>query len=112
MTSDKATPALTPLTIEVYTAPGRTFVSAIAPQEAGDEPTWPPSSATLIYGDHDAILVDALATYAQVDDLAGLDRYEGSEAVAYLHYPRPRRPLARSGATDPALSGSGGSCDR
>ena len=28
------------------------------------------SSATLIYGDHDAILVDTLATYDQVDALA------------------------------------------
>ena len=31
------------LTIEVYTAPSRTFVSAIAPQGPGDEPTWSPS---------------------------------------------------------------------
>ncbi|MGA2283117.1 MAG: MBL fold metallo-hydrolase [Candidatus Dormibacteria bacterium] len=58
------------LTIEVYTAPGRTFVSAIAPQGPGDEPTWSPSTATLIYGDSDAVLVDALATNAQVDALA------------------------------------------
>ena len=35
-----------------------------------DVPTWSPSSATLIYGDYDAILVDALATYDQADALA------------------------------------------
>jgi glyoxylase-like metal-dependent hydrolase (beta-lactamase superfamily II) len=70
MTSEDAAQARAELTIEVYTAPGRTFVSAIAPQGPGDEPTWSPSSATLIYGEHDAILVDALATYGQVDDLA------------------------------------------
>ena len=33
-------------------------------------PTWSPSSATLIYGDHDAVLVDTLITYDQVDALA------------------------------------------
>jgi glyoxylase-like metal-dependent hydrolase (beta-lactamase superfamily II) len=33
-------------------------------------PTWSPSSATLIYGDRDAILVDTLITYDQVDALA------------------------------------------
>ena len=36
----------------------------------GDLPTWSPSSATLIYGDHDAVLVDTLITYDQVDALA------------------------------------------
>jgi hypothetical protein len=30
-------------------------------------PTWSPSSATLIHGDHDAILVDTLITYDQVE---------------------------------------------
>jgi hypothetical protein len=57
MTSDDTAQAPGNLKIEVYTAPGRTFVSAIAPQGPGDEPTWSPSSATLIYGDHDAVLV-------------------------------------------------------
>jgi hypothetical protein len=46
------------LTIEVYTSPTRTFASAVTPQGPGDEATWSPTSATLIYGDHDAILVD------------------------------------------------------
>jgi glyoxylase-like metal-dependent hydrolase (beta-lactamase superfamily II) len=40
------------------------------PGGPGDLPTWSPSSATLIYGDHDAILVDTLITYDQVDALA------------------------------------------
>jgi glyoxylase-like metal-dependent hydrolase (beta-lactamase superfamily II) len=70
MTPEDAAQARAELTLEVYTAAGRAFVSAIAPQGPGDEPTWSPSSATLIYGNHDAILVDALATYGQVDDLA------------------------------------------
>ena len=70
MTSEDTAQAPADLTIEVYTTPGRPFASAVTPEGPGDEPTWSPSSATLIYGDHDAILVDTLATYDQVDALA------------------------------------------
>ena len=70
MTSDDSTQSPADLTIEVYTAPGRPFTSAVTPEGPGDLPTWSPSSATLIYGDHDAILVDTLVTYDQVDALA------------------------------------------
>jgi hypothetical protein len=44
------------LTIEVFTTPGRRFASGVTPEGPGDEPTWSPMSATLIYGDHDAVL--------------------------------------------------------
>src|SRR5216683_3017960 len=46
------------------------FTSAVTPEGPGDLPTWSPSSATLVYGDHDAILVDTLITHDQVDALA------------------------------------------
>jgi glyoxylase-like metal-dependent hydrolase (beta-lactamase superfamily II) len=45
-------------------------VSATPPAGPGDAPTWSPSSATLVYGEHDTVLIDALATYAQADALA------------------------------------------
>jgi glyoxylase-like metal-dependent hydrolase (beta-lactamase superfamily II) len=70
MTSDDTARAPADLAIEVYTTPGRPFASAAAPEGPGDLPTWSPSSATLIYGDRDAILVDTLITYDQVDALA------------------------------------------
>jgi len=70
MTSDDIAQALADLTIEVYTTPGRPFTSATPPGGPGDLPTWSPSSATLIYGDHDAVLIDTLITYDQVDPLA------------------------------------------
>ncbi len=70
MTSDDAAQAPADLAIEVYTTPGRTFVSATPPQAPDDEPTWSPMSATLVYGELDAILVDTLATYDQADALA------------------------------------------
>jgi glyoxylase-like metal-dependent hydrolase (beta-lactamase superfamily II) len=70
VTSEHTAQAPADLAIEVYTTPGRTFTSAAAPEGPGDDPTWSPSSATLIYGDRDAILVDTLITYDQVDALA------------------------------------------
>jgi glyoxylase-like metal-dependent hydrolase (beta-lactamase superfamily II) len=70
VTSDDTAQAPAHLTIEVYTTPRRPFASAATPEGPGDVPTWSPSSATLIYGDHDAILVDTLITYDQVDALA------------------------------------------
>ena len=39
-------------------------------QGPGDEPMWSPMSATLIYGDREAVLVDTLVTFDQVDALA------------------------------------------
>ena len=70
MTSDDTAQAPADLAIEVYTTPGRPFASATTPGGPGDLPTWSPSSATLIYGDHNAVLVDTLITYHQVDALA------------------------------------------
>ena len=70
MTSDDTAQASAHLTIEVYTAPARPFVSATPPQAPDDEPTWSPMSATLIYGEHDAILVDTLATYDHISGIS------------------------------------------
>jgi glyoxylase-like metal-dependent hydrolase (beta-lactamase superfamily II) len=70
MTTDDTAHAPADLTIDVYTTPGRPFVSAATPEGPGDVPNWSPSSATLVYGEHDAILVDTLITYDQVDALA------------------------------------------
>ena len=70
MTSGDTPQAPADLRIEVYTTPGRPIRSATPPGGPDDLPTWSPSSATLIYGDHDAILVDTLITYDQVDALA------------------------------------------
>ena len=70
MTSEESAHVPADLMIEVYTTPGRPFASAATPEGPGDDPTWSPSSATLIYGGHDAVLVDTLITYDQVDALA------------------------------------------
>jgi hypothetical protein len=65
VTTEDTAQAPADLTIEVYTTPGRTFVSAITPEGPGDEATWSPTSATLIYGDHDAILVGEVPAAAE-----------------------------------------------
>jgi glyoxylase-like metal-dependent hydrolase (beta-lactamase superfamily II) len=68
--SDDTAHAPADLAIEVYTSPGRTFTTIATPEGPGDDPTWSPSSATLIYGEHDAVLVDVPPTDVQVDALA------------------------------------------
>ena len=60
--------ATNPLTVDVYVAPMRPFAGASG--EAGDQPMWSPMSSTLIAGQRDAILVDTLVTFEQVDALA------------------------------------------
>jgi glyoxylase-like metal-dependent hydrolase (beta-lactamase superfamily II) len=57
-----------PLSVNVYVAPMRPFVGAAG--EGGDQPMWSPMSSTLIAGREDAILVDTLVTFGQVDELA------------------------------------------
>lgn len=65
------------LDYDIFLTPTRPFVEP-AGQKRGDlpswsppggEPTWPPTSATLIYGSMDAVLVDALLTVDQAEDL-------------------------------------------
>jgi len=58
------------LSLKVFTSPSRSFVSSGSPEGEGDDPTWSPSSSTLIYGETDAVLVDIPATNSQVDSVA------------------------------------------
>jgi glyoxylase-like metal-dependent hydrolase (beta-lactamase superfamily II) len=58
-----------PLNLDVYITPMRLMKGA-PPQGPGDEPMWSPMSSTLIHGDEDAVLVDTLVTFDQVDALA------------------------------------------
>jgi glyoxylase-like metal-dependent hydrolase (beta-lactamase superfamily II) len=63
-------PRMSDLNLDLHIAPMRP-VKGTPPQEPGEgEPLWSPCSATLIHGEEDAILVDALITFDQVDDLS------------------------------------------
>jgi glyoxylase-like metal-dependent hydrolase (beta-lactamase superfamily II) len=59
----------TGLGIHVHVAPMRPVPDPAA-EEAGVKPTWAPCSSTLITGETEALLVDTLITYDQVDALA------------------------------------------
>jgi glyoxylase-like metal-dependent hydrolase (beta-lactamase superfamily II) len=117
------------LSFDVYVAPMRPFASfGAGPQGPGDDPMWSPMSSTLIHGERDAILVDTLVTFDQVDALAEWVKGFGKRLVTILithghadhwiglqqllkHFPEAKgfaRPAAQKRAqfeaTDPRLS--------
>jgi glyoxylase-like metal-dependent hydrolase (beta-lactamase superfamily II) len=58
-----------PLEIDVYVAPMRPYISPDQLGE-GEVPTWAPSSSTLISGPTEGILIDALLTFDNADQIA------------------------------------------
>ncbi len=70
----------TPLSIDVYDTPMRPFASAPASGD-GDQPMWSPMSATLISGETEAVLVDTLVTFDQVDALSDWIEAHGKKLV-------------------------------
>ena len=77
MTSD------TGLGIHVHVAPMRPVPDPAA-QEAGIRPMWSPCSSTLIAGETEALLVDTLITFDQVDALADWVKGFGKRLVGVL----------------------------
>jgi glyoxylase-like metal-dependent hydrolase (beta-lactamase superfamily II) len=71
------------LSIDVHVAPMRPFVGA-ASQGAGDQPMWSPMSSSLIIGAEDAVLVDTLITFNQVDELADWAQSHGKRITTIL----------------------------
>jgi glyoxylase-like metal-dependent hydrolase (beta-lactamase superfamily II) len=61
----------------------RPFVGA-ASQGAGDQPLWSPMSSSLIAGEEEAVLVDTLITFDQVDALADWAESHGKPITAIL----------------------------
>jgi glyoxylase-like metal-dependent hydrolase (beta-lactamase superfamily II) len=76
--------ATTSLYVDVHVAPMRPMKGASA-QGAGDESMWSPMSATLIHGQRDAVLVDTLVAFDQVDTLADwIDRFDKNLTAIYI----------------------------
>src|SRR5487761_909885 len=71
------------LSLNVYVTPMRPMVGT-PPQGPGDEPMWSPMSSTLIYGERDAVLVDTLVTFDQVDALADWVESRGKRVTAIV----------------------------
>ena len=57
------------LDVNVFTAPRRPNVGE-RPLQIGPPFGWDPTTATLIYGEHDAVLIDTLTTAAEAEALA------------------------------------------
>jgi glyoxylase-like metal-dependent hydrolase (beta-lactamase superfamily II) len=70
-----------PLTFAVYVAPSMPTVSDDLPPGAGER-LWSPTSAALIWGRQDAVLVDALLTVSQARDLADWVAAHGKRLTA------------------------------
>ena len=60
---------MSPLSIDVYVAPMRPYASQDQLAE-GEVATWAPSSSTLISGPTEGILIDALLTFKNADEIA------------------------------------------
>jgi glyoxylase-like metal-dependent hydrolase (beta-lactamase superfamily II) len=65
-----------PLSIDVYVAPMRPYAS---PDQLGDGEvaTWAPSSSTLISGETEGVLIDALLTFDNADQIAAWAKRSG-----------------------------------
>src|SRR5260221_2773259 len=57
-----------PLRYDVFVAPEKSFIAP--PPRIGDPPAWDPTTSTLIFGERDAVLVDALCTVREATALA------------------------------------------
>jgi len=64
-----ASTALNTLTCNVFTAPGKTMVGE-RPRPFGEPLGFDPITSTLIFGEYDAVLVDAMMTVAEAEALA------------------------------------------
>jgi hypothetical protein len=57
------------LSVNVFTAPGKTMTGE-RPKPFGEALAFDPSTSTLIFGEYDAVLVDAMTTVAEAEALA------------------------------------------
>jgi glyoxylase-like metal-dependent hydrolase (beta-lactamase superfamily II) len=57
------------LSVNVFTAPGKAMVGE-RPKPFGEALGFDPITSTLIFGEHDAVLVDAMTTVAEAEALA------------------------------------------
>jgi hypothetical protein len=89
------------LSVDVYVAPMRPYTRPDQLGEGGVA-TWAPSSSTLIFGPTEGIVIDALLTFENADQIAAWAKSFGKK-ITGLHHPRPRGPLAWPRATSPAL---------
>src|ERR1700679_3908375 len=57
------------LSVNIFTAPGKAMVGE-RPRPFGEPLGFDPATSTLIFGEHDAVLIDAMTTVAEAEALA------------------------------------------
>jgi hypothetical protein len=72
-----------PLSLDVFVAPYKPIVGLVAPMGAG-EATWPATSVSLISGERDAVLVDALLTPEDANRVVDWIRATGKKRIVRL----------------------------
>ena len=68
-TPESNKPESSTLSVNVFTAPGKTMVGE-RPKPFGEALGFDPITSTLIFGEYDAVLVDAMGTVAEAEALA------------------------------------------
>ena len=83
------------LGVNVFTAPGKAMVGE-RPKPFGEALGFDPITSTLIFGEYDAVLVDAMTTVAEAEALADWVALQNRNPGDHLYNARPFRPLLRS----------------
>ena len=95
------------LSVNVFTAPGKAMVGE-RPKPFGDPFGFDPTTSTLIFGEYDAVLVDAMTTVAEAEALADWIVSHNRNSGDHLYNARPFRPLLRFGDSARPLLGRSG----
>jgi hypothetical protein len=82
------------LSVNVFTAPGKAMVGE-RPKPFGEAFGFDPITSTLIFGEHDAVLVDAMTTVAEAEAVAHWVALHNRNLEA-IYNACPFRPLLRS----------------
>src|ERR1700723_3791528 len=83
------------LGVNVFTAPGKPMVGE-RPKPFGEALGFDPITSTLIFGEYDAVLVDAMTTVAEAEALADWVALHNRNLETIYNNARPFRPLLRS----------------
>ena len=88
-------PTSNTLGFNVFTAPGKVMVGE-RPKPFGEALGFDPITSTLIFGEYDAVLVDAMMTVAEGRGSRRLGCSAQPQLGDHLYNARPFRPLLRS----------------
>ena len=95
------------LSVNVFTAPGKAMVGE-RPKPFGEPLGFDPITSTLIFGEHDAVLVDAMGTVAEAEALADWIALHNRNLRDHLYNALPFRPLLRSQRSPRSFPGRSG----